>query len=1064
AGTAYDKPLNLLLARCYEQLGEVDLRIEALGRVIADSNAADRYWVEGTLGLAEARATLEQTDAALELYQTVTARAPGAWLAIARLRLVQALQKKSGKPDLASVETAVQRAAEVVPADNTGLVILKSDLLRLKNDADGARSLLTKLRATKGDDVAVWVALATLDRADGGRAQAAATLDEAQQKLGDSVALRLARARLVIDPKAPDAAGQLRALMPRGENPFSKADRVRLVRGLADVAVAGGVVNLPDDFWKDAEVQAPDDLNVHMRRFDRALRADDFTGAGKVLEQIQSIDTPDGTTSRAARAFLLLRRAQLDGAAVADRDEAGRLLDALEVDRPGWSRVALGQAVVAELRKDYDKAIERYQKAVDQGEQDLAIIRHVVGLLYDQSRFAEAQVFLGRLPEAVRGTSDLSRLAADVSLRAQDPVGALRYANRAVSEESNDYRDLLWLAQVRWAAGGVAGMWETPARKAVAGAKGDPAPLIALVEMLVAAGRRADAEKVIAEQGDTVAPDRRAFAKGQCLMAVGKTAESRAAFQIAVREHPDEVRVVRAYANFLMQVGEFDPKTGAAAQWERLKALPGATPRDREQALLMIALCARLNQGAGGDYLKVREAVAAAGFAEGGVPKPPADDMPAEKLRSGAVLLSLQVERASKVQAIRYLERLEAVLGKAGQRPTAADRFLRGQLHAGLNEPDAARFQLAQAVGADPKNAAYLAFYVAYLIHLQRPDLLPEAETRFGQLKQMQPEEFRTAELGARLAAARKRPEEDVRKALAPWEAKPNAPVSQLAAIYESVGLYSDAARTYQAAAERSKRPEGLLPYAVFLGRRHRTEEALQQCEEARKQGCAPRPLMDAGVVILYAASNPSPGDLSRVLGWIEDALAKASGQPAVAGALQNLQAAVLNLQGRYDEVIGLYERLLTVNPNDAAAMNNLGYLLAAHKQKFDPAFVWLEKAKSLVGPLPELLDTEALVHLARANAGGPSPAGRKDLEAALALLGDVEAQAPKAITYFHLAQAWDAKARLHDAAHEEEAARDARDQARRAWQEARRRNLSVSELHPLERPDYSGFQSTFGT
>jgi hypothetical protein len=120
-----------------------------------------------------------------------------------------------------------------------------------------------------------------------------------------------------------------------------------------------------------------------------------------------------------------------------------------------------------------------------------------------------------------------------------------------------------------------------------------------------------------------------------------------------------------------------------------------------------------------------------------------------------------------------------------------------------------------------------------------------------------------------------------------------------------------------------------------------------------------------------------------------------------------------------------------------------------------------VERAKAVVGPVPELLDTEALVHLARAKAGR-SPAARQDLEAALALLGDVEAQAPNAITYFHLAQVWDALAQLHGAAREEEAAAQARDQAGKAWEEARRRNLSVADLHPLERADFAALQSKF--
>ncbi|HVK10062.1 MAG TPA: hypothetical protein VM597_14940, partial [Gemmataceae bacterium] len=244
------------------------------------------------------------------------------------------------------------------------------------------------------------------------------------------------------------------------------------------------------------------------------------------------------------------------------------------------------------------------------------------------------------------------------------------------------------------------------------------------------------------------------------------------------------------------------------------------------------------------------------------------------------------------------------------------------------------------------------------------------------------------------------------------------------------------------------KRPEALLPYAAFLGRRHDTEKALDRCEEARRQIWPPAALTAAGVALLCAVRTPRPADVARVQEWVMEGLSAAANQPAVAAELLNRQAALLNLQGKYDEAIAVYTRLLTLNARDAVAMNNLGYLLAAHKKDFPTALDWVAKAKAVVGPVPQLLDTEALVYLEKAKAERTEDGKRAAAEAAQTLLGDVEVQGPSAVTFFHIALA-------------RRAAGD-RGAAKAAWGEAQRRKLTLADLHPLERPDFDAVRADF--
>src|SRR4029078_12258114 len=79
---------------------------------------------------------------------------------------------------------------------------------------------------------------------------------------------------------------------------------------------------------------------------------------------------------------------------------------------------------------------------------------------------------------------------------------------------------------------------------------------------------------------------------------------------------------------------------------------------------------------------------------------------------------------------------------------------------------------------------------------------------------------------------------------------------------------------------------------------------------------------------------------------------------------MSQLRAAVRNLQGNYDAAIQLYKDVLSANPDDVLAMNNLAYLYSAHKRDHEAGPGLIEKAKNRPGQLNTLLDTEALILL----------------------------------------------------------------------------------------------------
>jgi len=108
--------------------------------------------------------------------------------------------------------------------------------------------------------------------------------------------------------------------------------------------------------------------------------------------------------------------------------------------------------------------------------------------------------------------------------------------------------------------------------------------------------------------------------------------------------------------------------------------------------------------------------------------------------------------------------------------------------------------------------------------------------------------------------------------------------------------------------------------------------------------------------------------------------------------------------------------------------LNNLAWLLALKEGNGDEALKHVQSAIDLRGPMPKLLDTRGIIYVKL----GKHKEAVDDLE-------EVVAQAPSAVSYFHLAQAFSATNQHAAAA---------------AFQEARNRGLD-REIDPLERNAY---------
>jgi tetratricopeptide (TPR) repeat protein len=685
------------------------------------------------------------------------------------------------------------------------------------------------------------------------------------------------------------------------------------------------------------------------------------------------------------------------------------LLDALERERSGWSRVALGQALVHDLNANTDAALAKYRQAVDLGDSNPDALRRLMMLLGAKGRFAEVQEVHRRLSGAAAADPEVQRVAAEASLRTDNPKQALELAVRAVPEDSANPQDHLWLGQVAWAAGDRAKA-EARFRKAVALRPDALDGWLILVRFLAAADRKDDAATALDEARAKVAAADRALLVALGSAQLGKVEEAAAAFRQARSERPGDLRTTQAEAEFLFQSGDLGK---AQEAFRRIVDMKAASAEDKEFAYRMLALALAADR----DYATSRQALKVLGLLEGDALRPPTgNESPAER-RTRATVLALQRDRASKLRAVELL----AGLGEAA---TPADLFLLAQLHHAVGDRPRVRVVMADLLRKADKVPLYVAFYADWLL---RDGDAREAEVWVKRLEAIQPDALPTAELKARLLAARK-DLKSARAVLVPRAEAPGAPVGRIARVCEEVGLYEDAERLFRQYAEQNRvaQPRAVLAVAAFYGRRGRAADALRVCAEVRPALPAPA-WGEVAVHALYAAPALAAADAAEVAGWLEEA-AKAPGPHRA--AVTQLLASVRNLQGDYRAAMALYREAIAADPRDALAMNNLAYLLSAQEGKHDDALRLLEQAKRVIGPVPDLLDTEALVLLNK----GEAEAARKLLEA-------VVAEAPSGPAYFHLARAGLASKRDLE--------------ARVAWRRAAGLGLRPADLHPLERPEY---------
>jgi len=1062
------KQVDFLLGICYGQMGNLDQSVAAYSKAMTQ----DPLWPQARLGRAIAFLELGRLDEAVNEYRSLVQLGKASAqivLEFTRLLVLSTLNKPQQQRNWQEVQQwlGVLEKDDKTKAEAT---ILRAEILAAEKQTPEAEKLLEKEFSQSPENVSLGLALVSLKMQTGRQPEAEQLLDQIEKQSGQTLAILLSWARLAIRDTDDKRSKETLLKIAAAGKSLPTEDYQRLLATLVGYAIQLSDFDNARRWTEELAQTSPNNLKVRLLLFDLAIQTQDIKSLGNVLDDIARIEGkgPIWHYGEAVRLYLEAKgeNRSLLQQAIDHLTRAASL-------RPNWMRIPALQGQIYDLLGDSGLAVSSYLRAVSLGDRSVLTARRLVQLLYNQQRFLEADQVIRQLEEQQAPFStDLDRLASSISLRLEDYQRAVELARRAASQ-STDYRDHVWYGTVQSVLGLRARAERRDAeaqemlleaerefRKGVELAPEAVEAWVALVQFYARTQQSEKAEQAIAEAREKVNGGIAPIAMGQVYEVLGNFDEAEKHYQEALNIAPDDLQIVRQVAEFYLRTGRAE---SARVQLERITS---GQVRASENDLLWGRRSIALILAAQGGYENLQKGLELIRQNRAAGRTPTIQD-----LRAEALLLTAHPQRKKRLEGRELLEKVVAESPEA----TADDRFVLAQLYMADNDVvNAARHMrsLLAARGDDPR---YLRAYVAFLLDQSQ---LSEAEAWLGRLEKLAPEAFSTLALRARLLTLQGRydeaiqrlrefAEKDLDETASNTSPSPvssdnqgdvSSPENGVAAAeqaarvqqlrwalagdaLESLGQMlqrsgkNDESKRYSEEAEKlyrrfvEKNPEARLLLASFLARHGKLAEGLEIFEAAWET--AEVALTRAAAQVFLGLTSDDRAAADRVEAIVEKALEKHQ-RPL---SLLLVLADAYGIQGQIDRSEAIYREVLQRDPRNVIALNNLGVILALQGTKLEEAEKLVRSAIDIVGPAGNLLDSYAIVLIAR----------NKASEAMKVLTDAIEDQ-PVPILFLRQAQAYDLLGQ--------------REAAVGAFQEAVKRGLKRESLHPLERKAFDRFQS----
>lgn len=1031
------RQVDLYLGQCYERLGQFDEQLAANRRVLDD----DPTSLAARVGAASALLAAGKPDEAHKNFELVAGaipkdRLPGVqqlWSPLLQLRVAAQMKQPGGERDWSKVDELLELLQQSAGISNSQMALLRADVLVRKQELEAAIELLEDAAKSDPQDPQLWAALSSLELQGRNPTRARETLSRVPPTIADSPNILLAAAQIAAREPVDAAAKELATIEGRALTlPAEQAARV--LSALASFQLGLGKPDEAERLWTTVAEKAPDDLRVRIALYELAREQGNTAKAKERTAELAKLAGPTSPQARVAQAGTLVlgvRESQrkkspsgealleLDANERRDLDEARNLLIEAENDRPGWHQIQQLFAEIDGLRGDVPAAIDHLQRAVRMGPANPTVVRQLVALLYGSNRLDEAQQALARLgPDGVEG---FERISAEMEMRSGKFDEAVALAERSVSRDSKNPRDLIWLGQLLSRSGKNDRATDVLER-AVEAAPEQPETWLTLFSHQLASGKRKPAENTLDRAAGRLGEPASHMVLAQGYEMLGRLPEAESEYRETVKAQPDDLSASRSLAAFLVRRGKLNP---AREELRRIVDTKADDPSSRGIQRWARRTLAQLTAESGG-YRGLEQAVALVEQNVGSDGR-----LLPEDVSLLVTMLAGRPEPASWRRAAKLLETLSV-----SQPLSAAQRLQLAQLHERAGRWEECRSELLSLVAMPNTPPALYALLVEKLI--EHGDLA-SARTWLTKLRSLSPDAALTLALEAKLAMAENDRPTAVAAArkLMPSGPVPLEQVAQLrdtARLMEDLGFPKAADKILADYAGRSV--DGIVARAEFLGRQKRAGEALDMLETGWNRLPLERLLQVSLTVVRGKGDQPSSEMTARLDQWFKRALREDPESVVISLLLAELR----ELEGRSEDVEALYRDLLArkdLAPTQAAIVaNNLAFHLARPETAMEAGKL-IDSAIAELGPHPDLLDTRGVVRLA----AGDARRAIADLEEATL--------SPSPVKFLHLA--------LAQAEDKQTLA------ARRSLEQARKRGLDPLLLIPADRARLERVEAALG-
>jgi len=1014
------KQAHFLQASCYRQLQRPDLQIDALKRSIA----IDPSWSPPREEMAAALNKLGRRDEASDhLRQIGQGNVSEDAKAIRQLRdlVARTASTSADRQDWVSVQREIDR--QIATEDAAPLRILKAHAYLRQGDSALADEVLDAARQSFPKNQQVWTSSILVSAQYSPWEQTETLLAGAIEQLGDPLPLRLVHAQVVANQFQMEGREKLLALAVPPEK-YDTDEKLKLLAGIGQIFGRMGGISEAQQLLGSAGKMAPGNLQIRLSLFELAFKENDLDAMESALNEVQAIDGKGPYWKYGEGLRLAIQASQNNDAALFA--EAETLLLEAKQRLSNLRQIPLFLARLNDSQKKWDQAATYYLEAFDAGEREPTVLERMLAILLEQQQNQELQRVLDKLQkEDIKLTDGMQRAVAENNFRRGRLKEAIEQGRRLIGDEPR-FKDLLWLGTVL-AQDGQLEEAERHFRQATQLAPDEPAPWVARIKLAEARNQKEQLENIAKEADQGIDSLPVSIAITQAYWSLEGPESAKARFAKLIDDNPNNADALQAVVQFYLQTGQGDEAKTLLQQFVRLESSTDDQQRWAQRNLAIIA-------ARGGDALAIEEAISL-------MERNLQDRQDEADQITMARIFASSNDPEMRRKAIALLAAMEDRSSLATR-----DRFLLANLYYSNSDFDEADSIMRSLIASFPENAVFLRRYVETLVQQKQ---LAEASIWLGRLKKTAPLDIATIDLEALVHLERGN-----------FDELAESLVSFATVVQQASNSDSSNRRQFAVAAMIDR----------YIARLRRKDANSSQIDTLKR--VSNRLWSESTNRSLLALQSARRGDIDDAIDWIqappEDATSEqlaAIGSMVVASGLatqeqlerlgtnmasqidsypqaMEIVLVLAELQGRLgqlDAAIANYRKVLKSEEDNILALNNLAALLALSDASPSEALERINQAIAAEGVNGTFLDTRAMIHIA----------GQRYDDAVADLTEAIDYQATP-VKYFHLALAHHKM--------------NSKASASQAWQEATKRGIAPTDIHPLEMEDFQQLQQVFGT